>query len=92
MNPVYYSVQIRRGHRDPKKRLSFELLIQLSASAPNGANERLATDAARSVLLRSLNVRSRWLVEAGPFESPEIPRTTPKVAANGCLVWILKSP
>jgi hypothetical protein len=89
---VYYYVHAGSGHRDPKKRLSFELLIQLSARASKGADKRLATDAAKSVVRGSFNLRTQWAIRLALFESPEIPRTTPKVAANGCLVWNLKNP
>jgi hypothetical protein len=91
-NPVYYSVRVHSGHRDPKKRLSFEFLIHLSRSAPKDAHQGLATEAAQSVLRGSLSAHTQWVIHASPFERPEIPRETPKVAANGCLVWILKSP
>ncbi len=96
MNPVYYLVHIHRAHREPKKRVSFEVLIQipttLSEGAPSAAYERLATDAAKLVLRRSLNLHSQWYIYASSFEGPEIPRTTPKIAENGCRVWILSSP
>ncbi len=96
MYPVYYFVRIHRAHREPKKRVSFEVLIQipttLSEGAPSAAYERLATDAAKSVLRRSLNLHSQWSIYASRFEGPEIPRATPKIAENGCRVWILRSP
>jgi hypothetical protein len=96
MNPVYYSVFLHSGHRDPKKRLSFELLIQipvaLSEKAPSDAYERLAIDAAKSVLRRRLSAHTKWVISASPFESSEIPRTTPKIAEKDCRAWILKGP
>jgi hypothetical protein len=96
MDAVYYSVHIHSGHRDLKKRLTFEVLIQipstLAESAPIAAYERLVTHAAKSVLRWSLSVHVPWVVYASPFEGSEIPRTTPKIAENGCRVWFLKSP
>jgi hypothetical protein len=86
MDPVYYSVYFHFGHRDPRKRLSYELLIQLIESALSGSHECLAIDAAKSVLRRSLRIHSQWDIYAGRIESPEIPTTTPNIAENGCRV------
>jgi hypothetical protein len=96
MVPVYYFVCVRSEHRDPKKRLSFELLTQVPATAaenaPGAAYELLAIDAAKSVLRGRLSIRTQWNVQISAFEGLEIPRTTPKLAENGCRVWTLKSP
>ena len=95
MVPVYYFVCVRSGHRDPKKRLSFELVTQVPATvenAPGAAYELLAIDAAKSVLRRRLSVRTQWNTHVSVFEGLEIPRTTPKLAENGCRVWFLEYP
>jgi hypothetical protein len=96
MNPVYYSVCLRSEHRDPKKRLSFALLAQIPATlaenASSAAYELLAIDAAKSVLRWRLSVHTQWVTNVSVFEGPEIPRTTPKIAENGCRVWFLENP
>ena len=96
MVPVYYSVCVRSEHRDPKKRLSFELLTQVpttaAENAPGAAYELLAMDAAKSVLRWRLSVHTQWHTSVSVFEGPEIPRTPPKIAANGCRVWFLGNP
>jgi hypothetical protein len=60
--------------------------------APIAAYELLAIDAAKSLLRWRLSVHTRWDMYVSVFEGPEIPRTPPKIAANGCRVWFLKSP
>jgi hypothetical protein len=96
MVPVYYLVCFRSEHRDPKKRLSFDLLTQIPGAiaevAPFAAYELLAIDAAKSLLRWRLSVHTQWHTSVSVFEGQEIPRTPPKIAANGCRVWFLENP
>ena len=96
MVPVYYLVYFRSEHRDPNKTLLFELMTQIPGAiaevAPSVAYELLAIDAAKSLLRWRLSVHTQWHTSVSVFEGPEIPRTTPQIAGNGCRVWFLKSP
>jgi len=61
----------------------------VAENAPGTAHELLVIDAAKSVLRWRLRIHAQWEISVSVFEGPEIPRTPPKIAENGCRVWDL---
>jgi hypothetical protein len=92
MEPLYYSVHMHSMNR--KTRLSYSFLVQITGTLADarvsGAHARWAIDAAKEILRGHRAIV--WDTHAGLYENPQIPKTTPKIAGNGCRVWILNGP